>query len=200
MGGLHRIQRSIGSFSAMVISGLVWTSGWNDAPAIAQSCYMVTASGQRVSLGTICGEAPPPDAATYSPTLKRVQSPTQDGIYRAKIKRRLSSTPIIDVAFNGRIFEMILDTGASNTLITKKMAEALQLQPQGYREVVIADGRTLKFPITTIQSATSGGMPARKLTVTVAENAAIGLLGHDFFSKYDVKIKRQVIEFQPQTD
>lgn len=199
MGRLRRIGRSIGSFGAIVISGFVWNSGWNDAPAIAQSCYMVTASGKRVSLGTICGEAPPPDT-TQSATLKRVQPPTRDGIYRAKIKRRLSSTPVIDVAFNGRIFEMILDTGASNTLITKKMAEALQLRPQGYREVVIADGSTIKFPVTTINSATAGGMPARKLTVTVAENAGIGLLGHDFFSKYDVKIKRQVIEFQPQTD
>ena len=199
MGRLRRIGRSIGSFGAIVISGFVWNSGWNDAPAIAQSCYMVTASGKRVSLGTICGEAPPPDT-TQSSTLKRVQPPTRDGIYRAKIKRRLSSTPVIDVAFNGRIFEMILDTGASNTLITKKMAEALQLRPQGYREVVIADGSTIKFPVTTINSATAGGMPARKLTVTVAENADIGLLGHDFFSKYDVKIKRQVIEFQPQTD
>ncbi len=199
MGRLRRITRSIGSFGTIVISGFVWTSGWNDAPAIAQSCYMVTASGQRVSLSTICGETPPP-INPPSPTLRRVQPPTQDGIYRAKIKRRLSSTPVIDVAFNGRIFEMILDTGASSTLITKKMAEALQLRPQGYREVVIADGSTIKFPVTTINSATAGGMPDRKLTVTVAENADIGLLGHDFFSKYDVKIKRQVIEFQPQTD
>ena len=199
MGKLRRIGRSIGSFGAIVISGLVWHNGWHDAPAIAQSCYMVTASGQRVSLGTICGEAPAPDT-TQSPTLKRVQPPTQDGIYRTKIKRRLASTPVIDVAFNGRVFEMILDTGASNTLITRKMAEALKLRPQGYRQVVIADGTTLKFPVTTINSATAGGMPARKLTVTVAENADIGLLGHDFFSKYDVKIKRQVIEFQPQTD
>ena len=199
MGKLRRIRRSIGSFGAIVISGFVWTSGWNDASAIAQSCYMVTASGQRVSLGTICGEVPP-IAPPPSPTVNRVQPPTRDGIYRAKIKRRLSSTPVIDVAFNGRIFEMILDTGASNTLITRKMAEALQLRPQGYRKVVIADGRTIKFPVTTINSATAGGMPDRKLIVTVAENADIGLLGHDFFSKYDVKIKRQVIEFQPQTD
>ena len=200
MGRLRRIGRSIGSFGAIVISGLVWNSGWTDISAIAQSCYMVTASGQRISLGTICGEAPATADTTQSPTLKRVQPPTRDGIYRAKIKRRLSSTPVIDVAFNGRVFEMIFDTGASSTLITKKMAEALQLRPQGYREVIIADGTTIKFPVTIINSATSGGMPARKLTVTVAENADIGLLGHDFFSKYDVKIKRQVIEFQPQTD
>ena len=200
MGRLRRMGRSISHVGAIVISGLVWSTGWNDISAIAQSCYMVTASGQRISLGTICGEVPAAADTTPSPTLKRVQPPTRDGIYRAKIKRRLSSTPVIDVAFNGRTFEMIFDTGASSTLITKKMAEALQLRPQGYREVVIADGSTIKFPITIINSATSGGMPARRLTVTVAENADIGLLGHDFFSKYDVKIKRQVIEFQPQTD
>lgn len=179
---------------------------WNgeNSRAIAQACYMVTASGQRISLGNLCGEmaAPLPESVSATPNkpLKRVQPPTRDGIFRAKIKRRLASTPVIDVSFNGKSFEMIFDTGASNTLITKEMAEALQLRPQGAREVVIADGSTVKFRTTTIETVTTGGMPARKLTVTVADSADIGLLGHDFFHTYDVKIKRNVIEFQPQTD
>ncbi len=198
----RRIGQFVSPVSTIAIAGIVlslFSGSTGSRTAIAQSCYMVTASGQRVSLGTLCGEAPPPDPAA-TPTLKRVQPPTRDGIYRTKIKRRLASTPVIDVVFNGKTFEMILDTGASSTLITKQMAESLKLSPKGYRQVVIADGSTVKFPVTTIDSATAGGMPARKLNVTVAEKADIGLLGHDFFHKYDVKIKRNVIEFQPQTD
>jgi predicted aspartyl protease len=198
MGSFRRIGRLIGTLSTIGIAVGITVPGLPGFQAIAQSCYMVSASGQRVSLGTLCGEAPIPDPVL--PTSKRVQPPTRDGIYRTKIKRRLASTPVIDVSFNGKTFEMILDTGASNTLITKQMAEALRLNPKGYREVVIADGSTVKFPMTTIDAATSAGLPPRKLNVTVAENADIGLLGHDFFARYDVKIKRHVIEFQPQTE
>ncbi len=201
MGSFRRIGQWIGTLSTIGISVGVTGLGLSGSHAIAQSCYMVSASGQRVSLGTLCGEAPIPDPAIPTASKsKRVQPATRDGIYRAKIKRRLASTPVIDVSFNGKTFEMILDTGASNTLITKPMAEALRLNPKGYREVVIADGSTVRFPMTTIDAATSAGLPPRKLNVTVAENADIGLLGHDFFARYDVKIKRNVIEFQPQTE
>jgi predicted aspartyl protease len=196
MSSFRRIGRLVTAVSTIGITVGMTGAGLTESQAIAQSCYMVNASGQRVSLGTLCGEAPIPDP----PTLKRVQPPTRDGIYRARIKRRLASTPVIDVSFNGKTFEMIFDTGASNTLITRPMAEALRLNPKGYREVIIADGSTVKFPITTIDAATSAGLPPRKLNVTVAENADIGLLGHDFFARYDVKIKRNVIEFQPQTE
>jgi predicted aspartyl protease len=163
----------------------------NAAPEVAQAvqettCYMVTASGQRMSLGKLCGEIAP-DPAT--PTGK------SDGVFRARIKKRLASTPVIDVTFNGRTFEMILDTGASSTLITRDMANALKLKPIGYREVIIADGSTVRMPVSTIQSVSTGGANIKNLQVTIADKADVGLLGHDFFGRYDVKIKRNVVEF-----
>ncbi|MCX5965607.1 MAG: retropepsin-like aspartic protease [Cyanobacteria bacterium] len=162
--------------------------------ATAQSCYMVTASGKKTSLGPLCGEMPSESTgATSAITAK-------NGVYRVPIKRRLASTPVIDVMFNGKKFEMILDTGASSTLITQRMAIALGLKPTGARQMIIADGSRVRFLTANIGSVTTGGMPARKLTVTVAPNSDIGLLGHDFFDRYDVKIKRSVIEFAPPTE
>ncbi|MGI0494744.1 retropepsin-like aspartic protease family protein [Alkalinema pantanalense CENA528] len=159
--------------------------------AIAQNtCYMVTASGQRVSLGSLCGEEPPEKAG---------KTP-KDGIYRVKIKRRLASTPVIDVMFNGKPFEMILDTGASSTLITRDMANALRLKPIGFRKVIIADGSVVQFPVSSIGSVSTGGLTTKNLEVTIADKADVGLLGHDFFGRYDVKIKRNSIEFHPQSN
>ena len=162
--------------------------------ATAQSCYMVTASGKKTSLGPLCGEMPSESTGATSATTAK------NGVYRVPIKRRLASTPVIDVMFNGKKFEMILDTGASSTLITQRMAIALGLKPTGARQMIIADGSRVWFLTANIGSVTTGGMPARKLTVTVAPNSDIGLLGHDFFDRYDVKIKRSVIEFAPPTE
>ncbi|OUC13143.1 MAG: hypothetical protein B0A82_18520 [Alkalinema sp. CACIAM 70d] len=168
-------------------TGIVMVIG-HPATAIAQNtCYMVTSSGQRVSLGTLCGEEP----ASKTP---------KDGIYRVKIKRRLASTPVIDVIFNGKPFEMILDTGASSTLITRDMANALRLKPIGYRKVIIADGSVVQFPVSSIGSVSTGGLTTKNLEVTIADKADVGLLGHDFFGRYDVKIKRNSIEFHPQSN
>lgn len=148
---------------------------------------MVTASGKRISLGTLCGETLP-------------SSKPSDGIYRVKIKKRLASTPVIEVRFNGKPFDMILDTGASSTLITQQMATALGLQPMGYRRVIIADGSMVKFPVSTVGSVSAGGLTSKDLVVTIADKADIGLLGHDFFGQYDVQIKRNVVEFHPQSE
>jgi predicted aspartyl protease len=195
---MQQINRKYGwSIAAIAVAGLV-NLGISDR-TIAQSCYMITASGQKVSLGTLCGETPPePTPTTSTPGQKT--SGAKNGIYRVPIKRRLASTPVIDVTFNGKTFEMILDTGASSTLITKRMADSLGLKPTGVRPVIIADGSRVRFPVATVRSVAVGGLPARKLTVTVAPNSDVGLLGHDFFGRYDVKIKRNVIEFQAQSE
>jgi clan AA aspartic protease (TIGR02281 family) len=151
------------------------------------ACFMVTASGKQLNLGSLCGE-------------ENIASPQlgKDGVIRIKIKKRYASTPVVDVSFNGKSFEMIFDTGASSTLITQSMADALSIQPMGYREVVIADGSTLKLPVTAIKKVSAGGLTSRNLQVTVADKADIGLLGHDFFGNYDIKIKRNEIELHPQ--
>jgi clan AA aspartic protease (TIGR02281 family) len=153
----------------------------------ATACFMVTSSGKQLNLGSLCGE-------------ENVASPQlgKDGVIRIKIKKRYASTPVVDVSFNGKTFEMIFDTGASSTLITQSMANALSIQPIGYREVVIADGSTLKLPVTAIKQVSVGGLTSRNLAVTVADKADIGLLGHDFFGNYDIKIKRNEIELHPQ--
>lgn len=191
---MQRIYRGCALNAALGMTiALVGVMG-TTSQATAQSCYIVTASGKKTSLGPLCGEMPSESTGATSATTAK------NGVYRVPIKRRLASTPVIDVMFNGKKFEMILDTGASSTLITQRMAIALGLKPTGARQMIIADGSRVRFLTANIGSVTTGGMPARKLTVTVAPNSDIGLLGHDFFDRYDVKIKRSVIEFAPPTE
>jgi len=129
--------------------------------------------------------APPPASPSGNPK-----------VFQAKIKRRAAGTPVIDVVFNGdKTFEMIVDTGASGTLITQRMATALGVRPVGIGRAGIADGSVVEFPIGVVRSIRVGGAAIQNVQVAIAKQMQIGLLGHDFFGNYDVKIKKDVVEF-----
>lgn len=130
----------------------------------------------------------------------RVQPPASPSanqkVFQAKIKRRAAGTPVIDVVFNGnKTFEMIVDTGASGTLITQRMAVALGVRPVRTGRAGIADGSVVEFPIGLVRSIRVGGAAIQNVEVAIAKQMQIGLLGHDFFGNYDVKIKKDVVEF-----
>ncbi|NJR18018.1 MAG: aspartyl protease [Calothrix sp. CSU_2_0] len=142
-------------------------------------CFMVTSSGRTISLGKLCGTTTP-----------------NNGVFRVPIKRRSGKTPVIDVTFNGnQVFEMILDTGASGSLITQEMAKSLNIKPSGVVNASIADGSHVEFKTGIVSSIGVSGAVVNNVEVAIAPKADIGLLGHDFFDNFDVKILEKQIEF-----
>jgi predicted aspartyl protease len=122
----------------------------------------------------------------------------RSGVYQAPILRRAGGTPVISVTFNGnRQFEMILDTGASGTVITPQMATALNVVQVGQASVDTASARNVTFPLGYVDSIEVGGAIAQDVLVAVSgPSLGIGLLGQDFFSRYDVTVRQNVVEFQ----
>ncbi|HEY9907264.1 MAG TPA: retropepsin-like aspartic protease [Thermosynechococcaceae cyanobacterium] len=140
---------------------------------------------------------PPATASNYSAPPSAANGGGQ--VYRARIKRRAAETPVIDVTFNGsQTFEMILDTGASGTVITEQMAAALKVQVVGKAKVSTASDRSVEVPLAYVDSIAVGGASVREVTVAIGQALDVGLLGHDFLSAYDVTIKRDVVEFRPR--
>ena len=125
----------------------------------------------------------------------------QQEVFAAPIKRRVGGTPIIEVTFNGnQQFEMILDTGASGTVITQKMASSLGVMPVGKAKANTASSKAVEFPIGYVDSIEVGGARVNRIVVAIAgSDLETGLLGHDFFGEYDLTIKRDVVEFRPQS-
>lgn len=119
-------------------------------------------------------------------------------VFQAKIKRRAGGTPVIDVTFNGsQSFEMIVDTGASGTVITPAMAAALGVRTIGKTKVNTASQAGVEVALGFVESIAVGNAVVRDVIVAIGNNALdIGLLGHDFFSDYDVTVKRDVVEFR----
>lgn len=137
--------------------------------------------------------APRPFAAAPAPV-----SSGGSGVYQVPIVRRAGGTPVINVTFNGnRQFEMIVDTGASGTVITSQMAVALNVVPVGEASVDTASDRNVTFPLGYVNSIEAGGAIAQDVLVAVAgPSLGVGLLGQDFFSNYDVVVRQDVVEFR----
>ena len=118
------------------------------------------------------------------------------GGYRARIKYRQSRIPVIDVLFNGtngsRQFEMMVDTGASGTMITPDMATELGAKIVGSTIGMTPAGQT-EFAVGLIKSIRVGNRIIRNVPVTIGP---VRLLGHDFFGSCDLSIKQETIEFQ----
>jgi predicted aspartyl protease len=154
------------------------------------------------STGVVVLESQPPVETPDQPITPQPDIPApragEGRHFSAPIVRRVGGTPVIDVIFNGdRTFEMIVDTGASGTLITQQMAAALNLTPVGQAKVDTASAKDVAFPLGYVQSMQVSGVVARNVLVAVAgPELGIGLLGHDFFGNYDVVIRRDQVEFQ----
>ena len=142
-----------------------------------------------------------PDPPQESPAVDLEFPPPDQLVFQAAIKRRISGTPVIDVTFNGTSkFEMIVDTGASGTVLTQETANALGLVPVAKAKANTASAKAVEFPIGYVDSIQVGGALVKDVPVAIAPASVLetGLLGHDFFGNYDVTIKRDVVEFRPR--
>ncbi|MUL38371.1 retropepsin-like aspartic protease family protein [Gloeocapsopsis dulcis] len=137
---------------------------------------------------------PEPQVIENTPSVQQTQI-----VIRVPVQRRESGTPVINVTFNGtKRFEMIVDTGASSTVITQETATQLGIIPVTTAKANTASDRGVEFPIGYIDSIEVGGIIANNLPVAIAPSLQLetGLLGHDFFNNYDITFKRDVIEFR----
>jgi aspartyl protease family protein len=115
------------------------------------------------------------------------------------IKRRSGGVPVVDVMFNQRVsFEMLVDSGASITTITRPMAKALGIgnaQVLEYIKFSTANGST-QMPIVYVNAVTVGGLTTTKVRVAIAgPDMDVGLLGQDFLQRYDFSVRGNRIEF-----
>ena len=153
----------------------------------ADGCYMEDVNGQMIDLSTLCGSG-----SSGSAKIR-----TNPNNFQIRIKRREAGIPVIEVTFNGRkSYDMLLDTGASGTVLTIRMAEDLGLTPKGYVMVQTPSSNATPFPIATVDSIKVGSAIQRNVEVAVSPTLPIGLLGQDFFGSYDITIRKNVIEFQ----
>lgn len=108
-----------------------------------------------------------------------------------------NSVPIVEVVINGsdRI-PMMLDTGASKTLLTKGVAEKLKLVATGKTKAKTANG-TAEFDTVSLGSVEFGQGKVTDLVVAIGDNNLnYGLLGHDVYKGYDITLTEDNVQFK----
>ncbi len=159
---------------------------------ILSECYIKTANGRIVNLGALCGDTNPINVRSNS-----------KGVFQAQIKRRANGIPVIDVIFTTKgftgKFEMMVDTGASSTVVTTQMAKALGITVVSKAMVNTASANNVEIPLGYVRSMEVNGVVAEDILVGIIPALDIGLLGHDFFRDYDITVKKNVIEFRVPT-
>lgn len=133
------------------------------------------------------------DRALSSTEISEIAARKERG-FQIPIKYRKNRIPVIDVLFNGnQRFEMMVDTGASATMITEEMARRLGVRVVGKADAMTAAGvATVK--VAVVKSISVAGSTIEDVPVSIGP-LDIGLLGHDFFGDCDITIKRDVVEF-----
>lgn len=136
--------------------------------------------------------AQPPSKSKYC------SGDTTPEFFSVPIKDHMDRTPVVEVTFNDfQKFDMLFDTGASHSLITRSMAAGLRSVPVGAQQSQIADGSFVILPVVKVKSMEMDGRVMSNLSVAVAPPAMkTGLLGQDFYKGYEVKITDTAIEFR----
>lgn len=111
---------------------------------------------------------------------------------------------IVPVVLNRAVqADMILDTGASFTVVSQQLAGRLGLKATRRVSLVTANG-VVGSPLAPLGSLKVGDAEATNLTVVIQDVAAVpglgGLLGLDFLSRYQISIdsRRQLLVLAPR--
>lgn len=160
------------------------------------SCYMLDANGNSIDLGHLCQSSTTNNRPIIRNASTRTQSIT-NGVHVIPIKYRRSGIPVIDVKFNDKYtFEMMLDTGASGVVITQAMAKKLKVIHTDTIVVSTPSSNSFKMPAGYVRSLSVGKLAHQTTYVITSPTMDMGLLGQSFFSRYDITIKRDVVEFR----
>ncbi len=155
-------------------------------PNHATAQQKVKEYGQNAALAErrAAGEVPP----TAAPPVDVNRPPGL--VARIPVLRQVGGTPVVPVSLTGtkgtQQVTMLFDTGASGTLITQAMADAIGVVIMGTASVMVADGRQVEIPIGYVDTLKVGDLVVRDITVGIGGD--VGLLGQDVYGEYGLSI------------
>lgn len=112
---------------------------------------------------------------------------------------RMGGNIIVPVTINGRgPYNMVLDTGASGTIISSGLARELNVTYTGEEVLIVGVGdQTIPAKITQLNVISLGGAAVGDFRVvvrdigTLNQAGVVGLLGQDYLDYFDVKMDNQ---------
>ncbi|HWO40289.1 MAG TPA: aspartyl protease family protein [Candidatus Eisenbacteria bacterium] len=147
---------------------------------------------------------PPPTVTELAMAHSASVAAESENAIRIPVKMNGTSV-IVPVTLNRRIKALLaLDTGATTTMISRRIAKDLGLRTDGPRIVAMTVSGPMSMPMARVGSLKVGEAEVHNLTVTVHDlmpTARVdGLLGLDFLSRFHLSIdsKNQIITLAPR--
>lgn len=165
----------------------------SEAQAQEQACFMQDANGKPLDLSYLCGNYSP-----NSPNLGQSRSKPayEPGVHTIPIVRRNAGIPVIKVKFNDKYeFEMMLDTGASITVLTEQMAKILGFKSQGSLPIQTPSNELVYFPWGQVRS-TDRRCGSRKCSRSSFSVYAYRSFGSELFGNYDLTIEYGAVKLR----
>lgn len=170
------------------------TFGWLGITTAAMFIYLESASVAAINQQNLNTHSVPSVELLAQRRPFRRNFGAQD-VIRVPILERVGGIPVIAVTLNGRqTFPMMIDTGASLTVITEEMADAINFREQGKEAIIFGNGQVQELPKGNVPSIHVGDAVMDDFTVLVG---SAPLLGQNFFSDYNVTIRENFIFFRP---
>ena len=147
--------------------------------------------------------APAPTAATTTRTGARKQGPRGSGAaktFRIPVERAGTSM-LVQVRLNDRVTAPFhIDTGASDVVIPRWVADQLELDLEGRRTGFYGTANgVVQQKLVTLESVDLGGARAENVPATVSPSMSQGLLGLSYFNhfRYDVDPVAGIVTLTP---
>ena len=144
------------------------------------------------------------DWQRHQSVIEKVRSLRKQGVTKSRSSRSATVTiktyenhlPVVEVLFDGiAAFDMVIDRNATHSIVTKQMANRLNLELVSYRYVYLADGTPMELSIARLRSVVIGATVITDVYVAIAPDGSTPVLGKDCFSAYSVRISGNEITF-----
>ena len=187
---------SSGHAAMYLCTNTAGTTVITDSPAQLRGCSL---------LGTSQPTTPPQPSPTPAPPPLREREPepprdqqTPAALFSVPLER-LGTLSVVTVQVNGtRAAKLILDTGASHTMLSHAVARDLVLWAQGPSTAITMHtaGGTVQAHVVPIASISLGGAEVRDTVATIydlpeAPPGVEGLLGQEFLRHFEVTLNAE---------
>jgi aspartyl protease family protein len=108
---------------------------------------------------------------------------------------------MVQVELNGRTtVPMLLDTGASDVVITRDAAQHAGITQQDYRgtQTYATANGAVSQPAITLRQVRVGGATAKMVRGSISETMQVGLLGAAFLKNFEYRIKGSELILVPR--
>lgn len=170
--------------------------------AQAEASARPEGSGPEIQRYQPAPAAPAPNAsARGSGRARRSPAGSRSGATVRIPVERAGSSMRVQVRLNDRVVAPFhIDTGASDVVIPRAVADQLGLELAGTRTGLYGTANGMvQQPLVTLQSVDLGGARAENVPATVSPSMSVGLLGLSFFNhfRYDVDPVAGIVTLTP---